>query len=122
MPVAAVSEYKFPMNDAVEKFHGNQLLFVGWDKHLMFYGTAAYPLPPAMKFSDLFAGPLAMSYSQHPDFEKIDWSKVTWLKGNQPWKPDYDKTLAEMAWFTKTVSVSKLLVWMVYSVSVSNLI
>jgi phenol hydroxylase P4 protein len=95
MPVAAISEYKFPMNDAVEKFHGNQLLFVGWDKHLMFYGTAAYPLPPAMKFSDLFAGPLAMSYSQHPDFEKIDWSKVTWLKGNQPWKPDYDKTLAE---------------------------
>ncbi len=95
MAVAAISEYKFPSKDSVDKFHGNQLLFVGWDKHLMFYGTAAYPLPPSMKFSDLFVGPLAQSYGAHPDFAKIDWSKVTWLNGNKPFKPDYDKSLAE---------------------------
>lgn len=95
MPVAAISEYKIPGRDSLDKFHGNQLLYVGWDKHLMFYGTAAFPLPPVMKFSDLFGGPLAQYYSQHPDFEKIDWSKVNWLKDNKPWKPDYDKSLAE---------------------------
>ncbi|MEY3876047.1 MAG: hypothetical protein RIR50_1218, partial [Pseudomonadota bacterium] len=95
MAVAAVSEYKFASKDSMDKFHGNQLLFVGWDKHLMFYGTAAFPLPPTMKFSDLFVGPLAQSYGAHPDFAKIDWSKVTWLNGNKPFQPDYDKSLAE---------------------------
>lgn len=95
MPVAAISEYKFPIKDAVEKFHGNQLLFVGWDKHLMFYGTPAFPLPPAMKFGDLLAGPVVQAFSQHPDFEKINWSKVTWLKDNKPWVPDFNKSLAE---------------------------
>jgi len=50
MAVAAISEYKFSSRDSMDKFHGNQLLYVGWDKHLMFYGTAAFPLPPAMKF------------------------------------------------------------------------
>jgi phenol/toluene 2-monooxygenase (NADH) P4/A4 len=95
MAVAAISEYKFPMKDAVENFHGSQLVFIGWDKHLMFYARAAFPLPPQMKFSDLFGGPLAQYYSQHPDFEKIDWSTVTWMKDGKPFKPDYDKSLAE---------------------------
>lgn len=95
MAVAAISEYKFPSKDAADKFHGNQLLYVGWDKHLMFYGTAAFPLPPVMKFGDLFGGPLAQAYGTHPDFAKIDWSKVTWLKDNKPFQPDYEKSLAD---------------------------
>jgi phenol hydroxylase P4 protein len=95
MTVAAVSEYKFSSTDSLDKFHGAQLLYVGWKKHLMFYGTAVFALPPSLKFEDLFSGPLAHAYSPHPDFEKIDWSKVNWFKDGNPWKPDYQKTLAE---------------------------
>ena len=95
MSVAAISEYKIPSRDSVDKFHGNKLIYVGWDKHLMFYGTPAFPLPFAMKFSDLIAGPMTQAFSPHPDFEKIDWSKVAWLKDNKPWTPDCEKSLTD---------------------------
>ena len=71
------------------------MLYVGWDQHLLFCAPFCFPLPPTMPFGDVVKGPMTASFSAHPDFSKIDWSKVTWLKSGKPWTPDFNKTLAE---------------------------
>ena len=96
MAVAAVKEYQFAPADSVDKFHGNQLLYIGWEDHLMFCAPFAFPFPPAMRFGDIIAGVLPGVFGYHPDFAQIDWSKVEWLKSGQPWQPDMNKTLAEL--------------------------
>lgn len=95
MAVAAFKEYNIPPKDTQDKFHGNQLLFVGWEHHLMFCAPFAFPLPPDMPFQALIDGVFPGAFGQHPDFARIDWSKVEWLKSGKPWHPDTSKSLAE---------------------------
>lgn len=95
MAVTALKDYPLRVADGVEKYNGAQLLFVGWDKHLMFCAPLAWPLPPTFRFGDLIANILPNAYGAHPDFAKIDWAQVTWLKSGQPWRPDFDKSLEE---------------------------
>ncbi|KUR76769.1 phenol hydroxylase subunit P4 [Novosphingobium sp. Fuku2-ISO-50] len=95
MPVKAIKDYPLRVADSVDKFHGNIMLFVGWDQHLMFCAPFAWALPPAMRFGDLIEGIFPASFGAHPDFALIDWSKVEWLKSGKPWAPDVNKSLAE---------------------------
>ncbi len=87
--------YRGENKDRVENFHGNQLLYVGWEHHLMFCAPFAFPFPPDMPFGALIEAVLPGSFGQHPDFEKIDWSTVEWLRSGQPFTPDPAKSLAE---------------------------
>jgi phenol/toluene 2-monooxygenase (NADH) P4/A4 len=93
--VAAVRPYAFAPADALEKFHGNQLLYIGWDQHLMFCAPFCFPLPPAMPFRAFVEQVLPGAFGYHPDFAQIDWSKAEWLKSGQPFTPDWDKSLAD---------------------------
>jgi len=95
MAVVALKPYKFPAKDRVENFHGNHLMYVGWEDHLMFCAPLALPLPPATPFRALIEQILPGIYGVHPDFAKIDWSTVEWFKSSAAWKPDYDKSLAD---------------------------
>jgi phenol hydroxylase P4 protein len=95
MAVAAVKEYKGVRMDTADKFHGAQLVYVGWLDHLMFCAPFAFPLPPDMPFGALIEAVLPGAFGQHPDFAKIDWSQVEWTKGRQPFHPDPAKSLAE---------------------------
>jgi len=95
MTVTALGEYDFKPADALENFHGNQLVYVGWDKHLMFCSPTAYPLPPDMPFSALVSEVITSTYGFHPDFEKIDWAKVEWLIDGNPVHPDMEKSLID---------------------------
>ncbi len=95
MAVKALSNYKFAPADTQDKFHGNQLLYVGWEDHLMFCAPFAYQLPPETKFSELVDKHLAHSFGPHPDWAKVDASKIVWLKSGKPFTPDFNKTLAE---------------------------
>lgn len=95
MATVSLKPYKFPAKDKVENFHGNQLLYVGWEDHLMFCAPLALPLPPATPFKALMEQILAGIYAPHPDFAKVDWSKVEWFKSGQPWRPDAEKSIAE---------------------------
>lgn len=95
MTTTAVSEYRLASADSVDKFHGAKLLYVGWDQHLMFCAPFAFPLPPDMPFRAVVEQVLPPAFGYHPDWAKIDWSTVTWLKSGKPFTPDWDKSLAE---------------------------
>jgi len=94
MPVAAIKDYTAQAKDRVENFHGNQLLYVGWEDHLMFCAPFCFALAPAMPFGALVESVLTDAFGYHPDFDRIDWGRVVWLKSGQPFKPDADKSLA----------------------------
>jgi phenol hydroxylase P4 protein len=95
MAVAAVTKYEFEPKDRVENFHGNQLLYIGWEDHLMFCAPFAFPFPPTMRFGDIIDKVLPGAFGYHPDFAKIDWSQVYWFKSGKPWTPDFDESLAQ---------------------------
>ena len=95
MTVTALNGYVDEVADAVEKFHGNQLVYIGWDKHLMFCSANAYPLPPDMPFSALISDVLPGIHGCHPDFEKINWDKVEWTLDGQDIKPEMTASLKD---------------------------
>lgn len=97
MPVQAIRpDYVGEVKDRVELFHGNQLIYIGWEQHNMICAPFALPLPSAMLFGDLIDKVLpTTSFTAHPDWPKIDWSKVEWLRSDKPFKPDRTKSLAD---------------------------
>ncbi|MBS1129261.1 MAG: phenol 2-monooxygenase subunit [Proteobacteria bacterium] len=95
MAVTALYDYQYPAADTQDKFHGNQLLFVGWDDHFLFVAPLAFSVSPNTKFSDLVEKNLTFAYGRHADWAKVDFSKAVWLKSGQPFQPDFNKTLAE---------------------------
>lgn len=95
MAVVAIKEYTFEPKDKLENFHGNQLLYIGWEDHLMFCAPYAFPFPPNMPFRAILDQVLPGVYGYHPEYAKVDWSKAEWSKSGKPWKPVFDQTLAE---------------------------
>lgn len=95
MTVAALKPYEFPSADRKENFHGNQLLYVGWEDHLMFCAPVALVFPPTQRFGDLTDKVLPGVFGYHPDFAHIDWKKAEWFKSGKPWVPDAEKTLEQ---------------------------
>jgi len=95
MSVTSIGKYEFEPLDKVENFHGNQLTYINWEHHLLFCTPVCLPLPPDMPFGALVKEVLPGIYSQHPDFEKIDWDKVTWTLDGKDFTPDMTKSLGE---------------------------
>ncbi|MBB1163238.1 phenol hydroxylase subunit P4 [Aquariibacter albus] len=89
------ADYHGTMKDAVENFHGKQLLNIGWDRHLMFAAPICLPLPPELPFEALVREVLPGLYGQHPDFARIDWAQVQWLRGGEPFSPEPSASLAD---------------------------
>jgi phenol hydroxylase P4 protein len=94
MSVTAIGAYKFKSRDALENYKGKQLVYVNWEQHRMFSRPFVIAVEPSMKFSELLEKYVVPAFSFHPDFEKIDWSKVTWQNSNTPFTPDAAKSLA----------------------------
>ena len=95
MPVTSIKPYRSTTKDVVANYHGGQLLFIGWDSHLMFYSPLTIAVPPSMRFGDLIEANLRPAFGVHPDFAKIDWPTTQWTKGGKPWQPDYEKSMAD---------------------------
>lgn len=87
--------YTGEIRDRVENFRGQQLLYIGWDRHLMFCSPHCIPVPPDMPFSALVEQVIPGMYAQHPDAERIDWTKVEWLRSGQPFTPDAGLSVSE---------------------------
>ena len=100
---AITPDYHGEMKDGIEKFHGNQLLNIGWDKHLLYAAPMCIPVPPQMSFGALVEKVLPGLFGQHPDFPKIRWDEVEWSSSGAPFKPDLAKSLAENGLVHKAV-------------------
>ncbi|HVI52850.1 MAG TPA: phenol hydroxylase subunit P4 [Candidatus Sulfotelmatobacter sp.] len=86
---------KVDIRDRVENFHGNQVVYVHWEDHLMFCAALAFPLPPDMPFADLINQILPTYYGMHPDFARISWPAVRWSLDGKPLAPALDKSLKQ---------------------------
>ena len=78
MSVQSIRPFKAVPKDAAANFHGMQVVYFCWDKHLMFYAPVAKMLPPTLTFQQVIDSELTPTYSRHPDFAKIDWAAVQW--------------------------------------------
>lgn len=87
--------YSFPARDVQRNFHGNQLVYLAWDKHLMFAAPFAYVLPPTTSFMELRERIMPEAFAAHPLFANIDWSQTRWLLNGQPFTPQLEAGLAE---------------------------
>ena len=88
-------ENQVQIRDRVENFHGNQLVYLHWEEHLMFCAALAFPFPPDMPFGAIIAEIIPTFYGMHPDFEKVDWEKVRWQVDGKDVIPDPEKSLKD---------------------------
>lgn len=96
MSVVAIKPgYTGEIKDRVENFHGQQLLYIGWEDHLMYCAPLCIPVPPDLPFGALTAEIIPSLYPAHPDTAKIDWNAVEWFSSGQPFTPDLAKSLAD---------------------------
>jgi phenol hydroxylase P4 protein len=96
MSVIAVKPgYKADIADRQEKFHGNQLLYIGWEDHLLYAAPVCVAVPPGMPFGALVEQVLPGIYGDHPDWPLIDWATVEWRHSGQPFVPDPGRSLVD---------------------------
>ena len=96
MPVIALAPgYEGEVRDRVENFHGNQLVYFGWDRHMLFCSPFTFPLPPTMPFKALVSDVLSPLLAAHPEGASIDWKEAIWLRSGQPFTPDMEASLAD---------------------------
>lgn len=94
MSISAIGSYEFQAQDGVDRFPA-PLLYVAWDEHLMFCAPHCVLAPPQLPFAEFFQSVFAAMYDQHPDFPRIDWSRVNWFKNGEFWFPRGDLSLAQ---------------------------
>jgi len=88
-----VGDYPLRQGDTENLFHGNRLIYLGWDNHLMYSAPFCVPLPPDLPFGALVRDVLPDLYGDHPEFESIDWQRVQWQNSGKTFKPDFGKSL-----------------------------
>ncbi|WP_171430100.1 phenol hydroxylase subunit P4 [Acinetobacter lactucae] len=104
MTVRAIhNNYQFEPLD-LQKNYGDQfLLYVGWDHHTLFCSAHAMLASPQQTFGQLIEQQITGGFAQHPDFAKIDWSKVQYRLDGQIISPESTKTLAELGFSHKSL-------------------
>ena len=95
MPVTSIGAYTATPADVQANFHGAQLVYACWEHHLLFAAPFIMPVPPDMLFKDWVTEALTPLISADPDTPQIDWAKVQWHLGAQPWQPDFARSLKD---------------------------
>ncbi|MGH8381937.1 phenol hydroxylase subunit P4 [Pseudomonas sp.] len=88
MPVTAIGAYEAQPLDSQNNFNGLQLVYLCWEKHLMFCAPFTFPLPPHMLFEDFIEQVVKAAISQHPDAPHVDFDRARWRLNDQPFTPD----------------------------------
>lgn len=100
---AIVENYQFEPLDLQARYGENMLLFIGWDHHTLFCSAHAFVVSPNQTLQELVDGQIKAGFSQHPEFKKIDWSKVQFNLNRQPLTTDYTKSLKELGFDHKSL-------------------
>lgn len=93
--VAIAPNYTGEIKDRVENFHGQQLIYIGWEDHLMYCAPLCIPVPPTLPFGTLRDEIIPKLYELHPDIARVDWRQAEWFRSGQPFTPDPAKSLAD---------------------------
>ena len=95
MAIVAKDGYIDLVRDKVENFHGNQVVYVSWDDHILFCAAQAFPLPPEMPFGALVSEVIPSVFNWHDEFKDIDWATTQWNLDGEDFSPNMDRSLAE---------------------------
>lgn len=87
--------YHGDMKDTVDKFHGNQILSIGWDRNRLYATPMCIPVPPSMPFGALVEQVLPNLFDAHPQYARINWREVEWTRSGAAFTPQFDKSLRE---------------------------
>lgn len=83
--------------DRLENFHGNQLLYILWERHLTICAPIALTLPACTTWGEFRNTVLPGTvFHQHPDWRQIDWGSVQWVTDGNTLQPQDAQTLAEL--------------------------
>jgi phenol hydroxylase P4 protein len=93
--LVSLGPYPLRVADAEDRFHGNRLIYVAWEHHLMYAAPFCLPLPPTLPFGALVRDVLPDLYGEHPEFELIDWQRVEWSNSGRRFRPDFGKSLEQ---------------------------
>ncbi len=88
-----IGDYPHIQQDAEDKFHGKQLLYLCWENHLMFAAPFCIPVPRTLPFGAVIMEVLPELYGEHPEFEDIDWKRTQWFSSGKRFIPDVGKSL-----------------------------
>ncbi|MCY1408126.1 hypothetical protein D9M71_234430 [compost metagenome] len=93
MPVTSIGAYEAQALDRQENFNGLQLVYLCWEKHLMYCAPFTLPLPPTMLFGDFIEQVVKPVISQHPDAPAVDFASAQWRLDDQPFAPQAQASL-----------------------------
>ena len=88
-----LGDYPLRIADTEDRFHGNRLVYLSWENHLMYAAPLCLPLPPSLPFGALVRDVLPEVYGEHPEFEQIDWQRTLWFDSGRRFRPDFGKSL-----------------------------
>jgi len=95
MAVTSTKDYVGVPRDSEAGFGGKQLVYASWDGHLLFAAPFMLAATPDTPFGELVHGQIAGLIAPDPDASSIDWDTVEWRLGNEPWTPDFSRSLAD---------------------------
>jgi phenol/toluene 2-monooxygenase (NADH) P4/A4 len=93
MAVTANYEYIGVPADTLDNFHGHQIVYACWDQHLLLAAPFICFVTPESLFKDMVTGSIMPLVESDPDFAAVDWSKVEWLKSNEPFTPNFEASI-----------------------------
>ncbi len=91
-------EYPTISRDSLDKFHGNQVVYIYWYGHVMVSSPMAFPLSPDMLFGDFVKDIVTTTYAPiEPDFKNLDFAKtqIIWRIDDKVVTPDFGKSLKD---------------------------
>lgn len=109
MSVVSRKEYIGVARDRVENFNGNQLVYVGWDNHLLFASAFLLCPTPETVFRDLVQNNLAPLLSADPDAKKLTGTRSHGSRAMNPGHRTGMPVLRPMALVIRRCCVSKRL-------------
>lgn len=91
--LVSIGPYPLHEADTENRFHGNRLIYLSWENHLMYCAPFCVPLPPTLPFGAMVHDVLPSLYGEHPEFERIDWQRAEWSNSGKRFFPDFGKSL-----------------------------
>ncbi|WP_027967824.1 phenol hydroxylase subunit P4 [Halomonas halocynthiae] len=85
--------YQGPVRDRVENFHGNQLVYVMWERHLLFCAPLTFLADPNMSFSDFLNDMLHPALAPHPESQQLRFDDAKWRLNGEGFAPRLEASL-----------------------------